>query len=89
MFGSFAVLPTRQGAGVGRALLAEAEERVRTSGGTFVEMTVIRQRAELIAYYARHGYEPTGATRPFPYGDERFGIPLRDDLVFDVLRKAV
>ncbi len=35
------------------------------------------------------GYLPTGETRPFPYGDERFGIPRRDDLVFVVLEKRL
>lgn len=89
LFGSFAVLPTRQGSGVGRALMAAAEDRVRAWGGTFLEITVIHQRTDLIAYYVRHGFAPTGATKPFPYGDERFGIPLRDDLVFDVLRKRL
>ncbi len=46
-------------------------------------------RAELIALYERRGYGRTGITRPFPYGDERFGIPLRDDLRFEVLEKPL
>ena len=29
----------------------------------------------------------TVETRPFPYGDERIGKPLRDDLFFVVLQK--
>jgi hypothetical protein len=52
-------------------------------------MTVIGQRTDLIEWYARRGYAPTGEQRPFPYGDERFGIPLRDDLVFVVLVKPL
>ena len=52
-----------------------------------MEMTVIAQREDLIAWYERRGYTRTGETRPFPYGDERFGRPRRDDLVFVVLRK--
>jgi len=52
-------------------------------------MTVIVQRAELIAWYERRGYVRTGERKPFPYGDERFGLPLRDDLEFEVLRKAL
>jgi hypothetical protein len=52
-------------------------------------MTVIAQRAELIAWYERRGYVRTGETRPFPYGDERFGRPLRDDLHFVVLEKQL
>jgi hypothetical protein len=26
---------------------------------------------------------------PFPYGDERFGVPLRDDLRFELLVKEL
>ncbi|CAM5698632.1 hypothetical protein SALBM217S_06382 [Streptomyces griseoloalbus] len=28
-------------------------------------------------------------TTPFPYGDERFGIPQRDDLEFELLVKEL
>jgi hypothetical protein len=52
-------------------------------------MTVIVQRVELIAWYERHGYRRTGETKPFPYGDERFGLPRRDDLAFEVLSKTL
>lgn len=89
-FGMFAVRPGRQRGGVGGGLLAEAERYAQAElGGTTMEMTVIAQRDELIAWYARRGYRPTGETRPFPYGDERFGIPRRDDLHFVVLTKAL
>jgi hypothetical protein len=50
-------------------------------------MTVISIRDALIAWYERRGYVRTGETEPFPYGDRRFGIPLRDDLLFVVLEK--
>ena len=53
-----------------------------------MHMTTIVQRAELIAFYERRGYRRTGEYQPFPYGDERFGIPRRDDLRFEVLRKV-
>ena len=49
--------------------------------------TVIDIRESLIAFYGRRGYARTGVTKPFPYGDERFGTPLRDDLRFEVLEK--
>lgn len=87
-FGMFAVDPARQGDGVGRRLLAEAERRVHAEWGlSSLEMSVIRQREDLIGWYERRGYRRTGATAPFPYGDERFGVPLRDDLEFVVLVK--
>jgi hypothetical protein len=52
-----------------------------------MDLEVIAQRDKLIEFYVRRGYEPTGATTPFPYGDERFGIPQRDDLHFVVLQR--
>lgn len=52
-------------------------------------MTVIDIRDELIAFYERRGYVRTGTKKPFPYGDERFGIPKRDDLRFEVLEKPL
>lgn len=88
-FGMFAVLPGAQAGGVGSALLARAEQLARERGHDHVEMHVLRQRHELLAFYARRGYAPTGDTRPFPYGDERFGLPRREDLEFVVLRKPL
>jgi hypothetical protein len=52
-------------------------------------MTVIVQREALIAWYERRGYRRTGVYKPFPYGDERFGLPLRSDLEFEVLSKSL
>lgn len=87
-FGMFAVDPSLQTAGLGKLLLAQAERIAREAWGCRVmEMTVIVQRAELIAWYERRGYRRTGAFKPFPYGDERFGVPRRDDLRFEVLSK--
>jgi hypothetical protein len=54
-----------------------------------MRMTVIRQRTDLIAWYRRLGFEPTGETEPFPYGDDRFGRPRRDDLDFLVLSRPL
>jgi len=87
-FGMFAVDPDQQGGGLGKAVLAEAERIVREQWQCRgMRMTVIEQRAELIAWYERRGYRSTGEYQPFPYGDERFGIPRRADLRFEVLVK--
>jgi len=87
-FGMFAVDPLAQGAGLGKRVLAEAERIVGEIWGcATLRMTVIVQRDELIAWYGRRGYRRTGQFEPFPYGDERFGIPRRDDLRFEVLVK--
>lgn len=85
--GSLATDPDRQNSGLGRTLLAAAERWVRTQGGTRIRMTVVNVRDALIAWYLRRGYQLTGETKPFPYGDNRFGTPLRDDLSFLVLEK--
>ncbi len=89
-FGMFAVMPTLQGGGVGTTLLDEAERVVRDEWRLPVmRMTVIDLRLELIEFYQRRGYHRTGIFKPFPYGDERFGIPRRDDLRFEVLEKQL
>ena len=89
-FGMFAVSPALQGAGVGKVVIAEAERRAREDwGATEMHMTVISVRNDLIAWYERRGYRRTGKMTPFPYGEERFGIPLRDDLRFELLVKPL
>ena len=89
-FGMFSVRPELQGAGIGRAVLAEAERVARDDWHCReMHMTVISVRDELIAWYERRGYRRTGIHSPFPYGDERFGIPKRDDLRFELLVKAL
>ena len=87
-FGMFSVWPALQGGGLGKAMLAEAERIARDEfGQSRMRMTVIDVRDELIAWYGRRGYRRTGIHKPFPYGDERFGIPRRDDLKFEILEK--
>ncbi|MER5624956.1 GNAT family N-acetyltransferase [Streptosporangium sp. NPDC002544] len=89
-FGMFAVRPTLQGSGLGKAVLAEAERLARDEWGVDeMRMTVISVREELLAWYVRRGYVRTGETAPFPYGDESFGLPTRDDLEFEVLVKKL
>ena len=87
--GMFAVSPGLQRAGLGRALLAEAELEAAARGALAAEMTVIEQRTELIAWYARRGYRDTGGREPFPLDNPRFGLPKRRDLRFVVLRKSL
>ncbi|MFJ9019675.1 GNAT family N-acetyltransferase [Streptomyces sp. NPDC102259] len=89
-FGMFAVSPTVQGTGLGGTVMAEAERQARENWGvTEMHMTVISVREDLIAWYERRGYRRTGRMTPFPYGDERFGIPQRDDLQFELLVKEL
>jgi GNAT superfamily N-acetyltransferase len=87
--GSLTIDPREQNSGLGGKLLAAAEGWVRERGGSEIKMTVVHVRDTLIEWYVRRGYAPTGETKPFPYGDDRFGIPTRDDLHFVVLAKRL
>ncbi|MEO5628197.1 MAG: GNAT family N-acetyltransferase [Thermomonas sp.] len=87
-FGMFSVLPGLQGGGIGTQMLAEAERLARDNMQLpIMRMTVIDVRDELIAFYERRGYHRTGIHKPFPYGDDRYGIPKRADLRFEILEK--
>jgi len=85
--GLLAVDPRQQKQQLGRTLLAAAEDYARSQGARQIRMTVVNVRVPLIAWYLRRGYALSGETEPYPYGDDRFGRPLRDDLRFVVLTK--
>jgi ribosomal protein S18 acetylase RimI-like enzyme len=86
--GMLSVVPTRQGEGVGKWLLAESERYIRQRWGSHkIVMTVITTREELISFYQRRGFERTGALKPFNL-DPRNGIP-RQPLQFEVLEKRL
>ncbi|KQV58854.1 MULTISPECIES: GNAT family N-acetyltransferase [unclassified Caulobacter] len=87
--GMVTVSPLRQDGGIGRAMLETCEAYAKARGGKTIRMTVISVRDTLIAWYERRGYRLTGETEPFPYGDERFGVPQRDDLCFVIMEKAL
>jgi len=88
-FGMFAVDPMLQGGGIGDAILRECERLARAWGLQAMRMTVLWMRHELIAWYQRRGYSAAGERAPFPYGDERFGQPRREDLWFEVYVKRL
>ena len=88
--GLLTVDPRRQTGGIGKLLLAAGEDHAIQAWQTpAIEMTVIKQRASLIAWYQRRGYALTGEYRPFPLDDPDFGIPKTKALEFAVLRKEV
>lgn len=87
--GLLTVDPVLQAGGLGRRLIAAAEDCARGFGARAMEMTVIASRSELIAYYERRGYALTGERRPFPMDDPRFGLPKTRDLEFVVLEKTL
>lgn len=81
--GMLCVDPDLQAEGLGRALIADAEDlAVEAFGAQVMEMTVIEARPELIAWYERRGYTRSGEMRPFPNGET---MPFR----MVVLEKAL
>lgn len=88
--GMLAVDPDLQASGIGGALVDEAERQAREEfGAELMEMTVIKRRVELIAWYLRRGYALTGREEPFPLDDPRYGLPKTRDLSFAVLSKSL
>ena len=67
--GLLAVDPPRQGFGLGRQLVAAAEDFARQASAAVMDLRVISARAELLPFYRRAGYEETG-TAPFAPGLE-------------------
>ncbi|HET6768982.1 MAG TPA: GNAT family N-acetyltransferase [Chitinophagaceae bacterium] len=74
--GMFSVTPSAQGKGIGKKLLAAADEYAKQQDCTSIYMTVITLREDLIAWYEKNGYQKTDRVLPFPV-DERYGIPTR------------
>ena len=85
--GMLTVDPYVQAQGMGKQLLAAADQYAQERGCSAITMTVVAQRPELIAWYERHGFRPTGERLPFP-GGTRFGVP-RHILTLVVLQKAI
>ena len=64
-FGLLSVEPGRQRSGLGRRLIAAAEDLCRDSACGFMDLTVVNLREELPEYYAKLGYTEAG-TSEFP-----------------------
>lgn len=73
--GMFAVSPLAQNKGIGKALLSFAEGFALVNGCDRITITVISTRGELIDWYKRHGYVPTGHSIAFADIKGRFGDP--------------
>lgn len=86
-FGLLAVMPTQQGSGLGKQLLAQAEHYALTQlAATQLLLTVVQARQELRAFYLRRGYRPNGETYAYP-SDAGFGQPHAPALLVEVLVK--
>lgn len=62
--GLLAVAPERQGAGLGRKLMAAAENHFRAAGCQAIDLRIISPRTPLPTFYEHMGYMLTG-TAPF------------------------
>ena len=71
---NLAVLPERWGEGIGRRLLALAEERARAVGHEEVRLFTNTRMTRNLSIYRRAGYRETGR-RPHPF---RAGVVLVD-----------
>jgi GNAT superfamily N-acetyltransferase len=85
--GMFSVSPSLQGKGTGKQILHAAEQYAKQHACIAIYMSVISIRIELVNWYMRHGYLPTGETKPFP-ADDRLGAPTRP-LEFIMLEKQI
>lgn len=83
--GMLTVAPALQGAGIGKKLLAAADNHAKQCGCAKIYMTVLSVRHELVAWYERHGYRLTGETSPYNI-DPKFGVPTQP-LEFVILEK--
>jgi GNAT superfamily N-acetyltransferase len=63
--GLLAVEPALQGRGLGKRLVAAAEDHLKRVGCRAVDLRVVSARSELLLFYERLGYAPT-RTSPIP-----------------------
>ena len=87
--GLLTVRPELQNQQLGRRLLAAAESYASDRGAKRMRIGVVHVRDTLIAWYERRGYRATGETEPYPTDDLRFGTPLRENLHFLIMEKAI
>jgi ribosomal protein S18 acetylase RimI-like enzyme len=86
--GMLTVSPELQNGGIGKQLLAVAEEQARSLGLNAIQMTVIGIRKELLNWYLRKGYEDTGKRETFPFGEGDKAL-TKAPLDFMVLEKKL
>ncbi|MBB5621178.1 ribosomal protein S18 acetylase RimI-like enzyme [Pedobacter cryoconitis] len=79
-----AVNPGSQDGGIGRLLLQSAEEHARQLICDKINITVIEDRTELIAWYQRRGYVITGKKFPFPVEYHKYGKPLKEIILIEM-----
>jgi len=79
-FGMLTVSPALQSKGTGKEIIKHVEEIALEKNLKRIKITVIQHRKELISYYERRGFRPTGRYEEFPSHDPKFGLPKVPDL---------
>lgn len=90
--GTFAVHPAVQGRGIGDTMLSAVEtfaiRHAHAKNVTYLSMSILSHRPELLSYYQRRGYLLTGEKMAFPR-DGNNGDPKRDDVFLEFLQKPI
>lgn len=89
-FGMFAVNPKLQANGIGKLLLNHAEEYAKSIWGfSIMQLSVIRNRQNLIDYYTRRGYRPSG--KVFSMSDHHLNDDMTrgHDLTLEIYEKQL
>ena len=81
--GPLAVQPRLQVSGIGRALIAAAEQLCREHGARHLDLDVMSFRPELLTYYERLGFTRAG-TAPYPHPER-----LRADAELVLMTKPI
>lgn len=86
--GMLAVDPSRQTSGIGKLLLAHAEEvAVQKLDAQVGVLVVIAARTELVEFYLRRGYSKTDEWSQYP-ADAGVGTPGKEAMLLITLRKC-
>jgi ribosomal protein S18 acetylase RimI-like enzyme len=69
MFRRFAVLPEYQHVGLGKALIAHCRKRASAIGVRKIELLMMYENTELLAFYERNGFRllRTGKDEKYPF----------------------
>jgi GNAT superfamily N-acetyltransferase len=70
--GMLAVQPSLQGKGIGRRMMAAAEQYCRAAGCRVIDIKIVNLRTELPGFYRSLGYVDTGTG---PFEDEKLTRP--------------
>ena len=79
--GMLAVEPSSQTLGVGKWLMAKAEQMASAKGCKLARIEVVNKRTSLIEYYRRQGYCETGQNFNYPVG-LGVGSPKKPNTVY-------